>query len=131
MSTGKALSDSAQVLPCALEELRCETSSFDPCAYIWDYSDNCVLSVLRTEYVNMVKQGTKYWIITGPDSTTKFIRKKKQPSKTLWKYDRYLLEYLRFTLCGNHQWRLQPEIWTEPWKGTEWCHPTFTVYSTH
>ena len=72
MSTGKILSDSAQVLPCALEEIGCETTSLDPYAYIWDYPDNCVLSVLRTEDVNMVKQGTKYYLISGPDSTTKF-----------------------------------------------------------
>ena len=42
MSTGKVLSDSAQVLPCALEEIECETTSLDPYAYIWDYPDNCV-----------------------------------------------------------------------------------------
>ena len=60
MSTGKVSSDSAQVLPCALEELGCETTSWDPYAYIWDYPDNCVLSVLRSEDANMVKQGTKY-----------------------------------------------------------------------
>ena len=59
ISTGKVLSDSTHVLPCALEELGCETTSLDPYAYIWDYPDNCVLSVLRTEEVNMVKQGTK------------------------------------------------------------------------
>ena len=70
MSTEKVLSDSARVLPCALEELGCETTSLDPYAYIWDYPDNCVLSVLRTEDVNMVKQGTKYHIISGPNSTT-------------------------------------------------------------
>ena len=46
LSTGKILSDSAQVLPCALEELGCETTSLDPYAYIWDYPDNCVLSVV-------------------------------------------------------------------------------------
>ena len=40
MSTGKVLSDSAQLLPCALEELGCETTSLDPYAYIWDYPDN-------------------------------------------------------------------------------------------
>ena len=57
MSTGKTLSDSAQVLPCALEELGYETTSLDPYAYILDYPDNCVLSVLRTDEVNMVKQG--------------------------------------------------------------------------
>ena len=46
MSTGKVLSDSAQVLPCALEASGCETTSLDPYAYVWDYPDNCVLSVL-------------------------------------------------------------------------------------
>ena len=45
----------------------------DPYAYLWDYPYNCVLSVLRTEEVNMVKQGTKYYIISGPDSTIKFV----------------------------------------------------------
>ena len=34
MPTGKVLSDSARVLPCAQEELGCETSSLDPYAYI-------------------------------------------------------------------------------------------------
>ena len=81
-STGKVLSDSAQLLPCALEELGCETTSLDPYAYIWDYQDNCVLSVLRTEDVNMVKQGTKYYIISRPDSTTKFVFEiKNNPQK--------------------------------------------------
>ena len=73
LSTGKVSSDSAQVLPCALEELGCETTSLDPYAYIWDYPDNYVISVLRTEDVNMVKQRTKYYKFSGPDSTTKFV----------------------------------------------------------
>ena len=75
MSTGKVLSDSAQVEPCSLEELSFETTSLHPHAYIWDYPDNCVSSVLRTEDVNMVKQGTKYIILSGPDSTTKYVFK--------------------------------------------------------
>ena len=82
MSTVKVLSDSAQVLPCALEELGFETTSLDPYAYIWDHLDNCVLSVLRTEDVNMVKRGTKFYIISGPDSTTKFVFEvKNNPQK--------------------------------------------------
>ena len=72
MSTGKVSSDSAQILPCAVE-LGCETTSLDPYGYIWDYPDNCVLSVLRTEDVNMVKQGTRYNVISVPDSTTKCV----------------------------------------------------------
>ena len=69
MSPGKILSDSAQILPCALEELRCETTSLVPYAYIWDHQDNCVLSVLQTEDVILVKQGTSSYIISVPDST--------------------------------------------------------------
>ena len=83
ISTRKVLSHSAQVLLFALEELGCETTSLDPYAYIWDYPDNCVLSVLRTEEVNMVKQGTKYYIIIGPDSTTKFVFELKKISKNI------------------------------------------------
>ena len=82
VSTGKVLSDSAQVVPCALEELGCETTSLDPYAYIWDHPDNCVLSVFRTEEVNMVKQGSNYYIIRGPDLTTKFVFEvKNNPQK--------------------------------------------------
>ena len=82
VSTRKVLSDSAQVLPCTLEELGCETTSLDPYDYIWDYPDNCSLSVLRTEKVNMLKQSTKIKMIKGPDSTTKFVfEAKNNPQK--------------------------------------------------
>ena len=82
MSTGKLLSDSPQVLPCALEKLGCETTSLDPYAYTWDYPDNCELSVLRTEDVNIVKQGTKYYIISRLNSTINFVFKvKNNPQK--------------------------------------------------
>ena len=40
---------------------------------IWNFPDNCVWPVLRTEEVNMVKQGTKYNIISGLDTTTNFV----------------------------------------------------------
>ena len=59
LENGKVLSDTGLTLPCALEELGCETTSLDPYAYIWDYPDNCAISILRTEEVNMVKQGKK------------------------------------------------------------------------
>ena len=82
MENGKVLSDMGLILPCALEELGCETTSLDPYAYIWDYPDNCVLSVLRTEEVNMVKQDTKYYVISGKDSTSKFVFEvKNNPQK--------------------------------------------------
>ena len=56
MENGKEISDMGLILHCALEKLGCETTSLDPFAYIWDYPDNCVLSILRTEEVNIVKQ---------------------------------------------------------------------------
>ena len=88
---GEVLYDSAQVLPCAKEELCCETNLLDHYAYNWDYPDNCLLSVLRTEEVNIVKQRTKNYIISGPDSTSKFVvQVKKQSSETIWKSDGYL-----------------------------------------
>ena len=73
MSTGNVLSHSAQVLPCTLEELGSEATSLVPYTLIWDFLDNCVQSVLRTKDINMVKQGTKYNVISGLDSTTKFV----------------------------------------------------------
>ena len=82
MENGKVLSDMGLILPCALEELGCKTTALDPYAYIWDYPDNCVLSVLRTEEVNMVKQDTKYYVISGKDSTSKFVFEvKNNPQK--------------------------------------------------
>ena len=46
LGNGKVLSDIGLKLPCALEELGCETTSLDPYAYIWDYPDNCAISIL-------------------------------------------------------------------------------------
>ena len=83
MSTGKVLIHSAQVLPCVLEKIGCETASLDPFAYICVYPDNCVLSVLRTKGVNMVKQGRKYDIISGHDSTTKLVFEEKTILKNI------------------------------------------------
>ena len=79
MSTRKVSSDSAQVLLCAVEELGCETTSLDPCAYLCDYPDNCVVSILRSEHDETRK---KNYIISGPDSTTKFVFEvKNNPQK--------------------------------------------------
>ena len=46
-------------LPCPLEELGCDTTSFDSYAYTWDAPDNCVLAIHQKEDVNMIKQGKK------------------------------------------------------------------------
>ena len=82
IENGKVLSDMGLILPCTLEELGCETTSLDPYAYVWDYPDNSVLSILRTEDVNMVKQDRKYYVISGKDSTCKFVFEvKNNPQK--------------------------------------------------
>ena len=57
-------------LPCPLEELGCDTTSFDPYAYTWDAPDNCVLAIHRKEDVNMIKQGkNNYYIVSGRNDT--------------------------------------------------------------
>ena len=73
IENGKVLYDMGLTLPCALEELGCETTSLDPYAYTWDYPDNCVLSILRTQDFDMVKQDRKYYVISGKDSASKFV----------------------------------------------------------
>ena len=76
------LADVGLILPCVLEKLGCETTSLDPYAYICEDPDNCVLSILRTEDVNMVKQDTKNYVISGKDSTSKFeFEVKNKPRK--------------------------------------------------
>ena len=80
LENGKVLSDTGLILPWALEELGCETTLLDPYAYIWDYPDNCAISILRTEEVNMVKQGKKYYVISGTDSSSKFVFEVKNNS---------------------------------------------------
>ena len=82
LENGKVLSDTGLILPCALEELGSETTSLDPYAYVWDYPNNCAISILRTEEVNMVKQGKKYYVISGADSSSKFVFEvKNNPQK--------------------------------------------------
>ena len=82
MQNGKVISDLGLILPCALEKIECETTSLDPYAYIRDYPDNCVLSILRKEGANMVKQNTKNYVISGKDSTSKFeFQVKNNPQK--------------------------------------------------
>ena len=82
MENGKLLFDKGLILPCALEEIDCETTSLYLYAYISDHPDNCVLSALRTEDVNLVKQHKKYYVISGTDSNFKFVLQfKNNPQK--------------------------------------------------
>ena len=69
----KVLTPVQMVLPCRLEQLGCETTSLDPYAYTLAEPDNCVLAVHRKEIVNMIKDGSNYYIVSGNDSTTKLL----------------------------------------------------------
>ena len=77
----KVLSDTGLILPHALEKLGCETTSLDPYAYFWGSPDNCAISILRIEEVNMVKQGKKCYVISGADSSSKFLFEVKNNSQ--------------------------------------------------
>ena len=82
LENGNVLSDTGLSLPCALEELGCQTTSLDPYSYIWDYPGNCAISFLRTEKSNTVKQRKKYYVISGADSSSKFVFEvKNHPQK--------------------------------------------------
>ena len=82
LENGQVLPDTGVILPYALEELGCETTSLDPYAYIWDYPDNCAISILRSEEVNKVKQGKKLYVISGADFSSKFVFEvKNNPQK--------------------------------------------------
>ena len=131
-STRKVLFDSAQVLPSALEDLGSGTTSLDPYAYNWDYPDNSALSVLRTENFNMLKQGTKFYIRRGHDSTTKFVFEVKNNPKKPRGYptDIHPTNCDSFNAAvssGNIDLRSGRNLC----QWTEWCHPNLTVLSTH
>ena len=55
----KFMSKDGLQLPCPLEQLGCDDTSFDPYVYTWDVSDNCVLGIHRKEDVNMINRGKK------------------------------------------------------------------------
>ena len=66
---GKVMSRDGLKLPCPLEELGCDTTSFDPYAYTWDAPENCVLVFHMKEDVNMIKQGKTTTILSVDEAT--------------------------------------------------------------
>ena len=60
-------------LPCTLEELGCNTTSFETYSYTWDAPDNCVSALHRKEDVNMIKQGKNdYFCVSGRKNTSQY-----------------------------------------------------------
>ena len=71
---GKVMSKDGLQLPCHLEELGCDTISFDLYAYTWEAPENCVLAIHRKEDVNMIKQGkNNYYIVSGCYNTSQYL----------------------------------------------------------
>ena len=81
LGNGKLPFDTVLNLQCPLGALGCETTSLSFYDYIWDYPDNCAISIFRIEKVNMVEQRKKY-VISADDSRTKFVFEvKNNPQK--------------------------------------------------
>ena len=71
---GKVMSKDGLQLPCPLEELGCDTTSFDPYAYTWDGPDDCVLAIHRKKDVKMIKQRkNNYYIVSGRNNTNQYL----------------------------------------------------------
>ena len=71
---GKIMSKDGLQLPCTLEELECDTTSFDPYEYTWEAAHNCVLAIHRKENVNMIKQGkNKYYNVSGLNNCRQYL----------------------------------------------------------
>ena len=61
-------------LPCPLEELGCDATSFDPYAYSCDAPDNCVLAIDQKEEINLIKQGkNNYHIVSRRNNTNQYL----------------------------------------------------------
>ena len=66
---GKVMSKDGLQLPWPLEELRCDTTSFDPGAYTWEAPENCVWAIHRKEDVNLIKQKKNNSILWVDETT--------------------------------------------------------------
>ena len=72
-NVGKFLSKDGLQLPYPLEELGCDTTSFDPYAYTWVASDKSILTIHREEDINMMKQDkNNYYIVSGRSNTSQY-----------------------------------------------------------
>ena len=62
-----------QPLPSKLDDLGCDSTTLDPYAFIWDKPNNCILTVLKEEYVNMVKNDDQCYIVRRNVSENKYL----------------------------------------------------------
>ena len=79
---GTIINKNGQPLHCKLDELGCDSTSIDPYAYIWDHPDNCILTVLKEEFVSMIKNDDQYYLVSQNDSENKYLFEiKNRPEK--------------------------------------------------
>ena len=71
---GKVLSKDGLQLPCPLEALGCDTTSFDPYAYTWDAPDDCVLAIHRKEDAKTIKRRKiNYHFVSGRNNASQYL----------------------------------------------------------
>ena len=87
-------------LPCLLEELGCDATSFDPYAYTWEAPENCVLAIHRNEDVNMIKQGKNNYIVSGRNNTSQYLFEVKTEPKIFCNKPVQVPDQLRFVIRG-------------------------------
>ena len=110
---GKVMSKDGLQLPCLLEELGCDTTSFDPYAYTWDTPDNCVLAIHQKEDVNKIKQGkNNYYIVSGPNNTSQYLFESKNETRSLLQQTSTSIpDQLRFVIRDYRIWWIQYSFW--------------------
>ena len=118
---GKVMSKDGLQLPCPLEELGCDTTSFDPYAYTWDATHNCVSAIHRKQEVNMIKQGkNNHYIISGRNNTSQYLFEVKTKPEVLCNkpvqvyptnYDSLyvVIDFGGFDLASGKKWDFQEE----------------------
>ena len=70
---GKMFDRKDQLLPCALDEIGCESTFLDPYAYTWMASEKCILSDLREDYAHMLKNDNHYYIVSQKSWENKYL----------------------------------------------------------
>ena len=70
---GKTINRIGQLLPCDLDELRSESTSLDPYGYTWEAPENCILSVLKEAYAQMLENDHLYYIVSQNNSDAKYL----------------------------------------------------------
>ena len=70
---GKIFNRNDQLLPCDLDELGCESTSFVLYAYTWKAHENCILCVLKEDYAHMLKNDNHYYIVSQNTSENKYL----------------------------------------------------------